>query len=274
MFDQIFLEKTSGFQRIESRSRCLNFSGARNFRDLGGYHTVDGKMTKWGMLYRSDALHRLTDNDLRFLDALRLDRIIDFRAFHEKEREPDRIPSEMGILYIEIPIADASTRIWLASRREFVKKEKTLEPARYMIESNVELATRFTPEIRQFFHELLAAKSRPVLFHCAAGKDRTGFAAAVLLRVLGVSQQKVMEDYLLTNEYFLSPYQFGLAALRFFKGKSFANGVKGFMEARPEYLEAAFHAIDQEHGSFDTYVRNGLGLSESDVRHLHQIYLT
>jgi protein-tyrosine phosphatase len=273
MFDQIAIEKVAVRKIEEVKNRHLPFSGSKNFRDLGGYRTVDGRMLKWNLLYRSDSLHKLTDSDLRYLSTLMLDRIIDFRAGHEKEKEPDRLPKDTDTRLVEIPILDASTRVWHESLKELVKNPKNINPVKYLVQTNIELATRFTPEIKQFIHELLSASGHPVLFHCAAGKDRTGFAAAILLRILGVSHETVMEDYLLTNQYYLPAYRWNLTFAQLVKGKQFAAGIRGFMEARPAYLSAAFEAIDLEHGSFDNYVHKGLGLAEKDIERLKSLYL-
>ncbi len=273
MFDEMLLEKAVITQPVVPKQRRLDFKGAKNFRDLGGYRTVDGRTVRWGLLYRSDSLNKLTDADLRHLSALCLDRVVDFRALHETEQEPDRLPVEMGIQRVGIPILDSSTGIWHNSRDEFIKNIRNIDPAHFMIKTNTELATRFVPEFMRFFGELKSAEGRPVLFHCTAGKDRTGFAAAVILRLLGVPQETVMEDYLLSNEYFLGGYKWKLVLLRLMRGKHFVNGIKGFMIAHPSYLGAAFDAIDREHGSFENYVRDGLGLSEPDVEHFKMLYL-
>ena len=274
MFDQLDLELKIGSQIFEERKRRLDFSRAKNFRDLGGYRTVDGRAVLWGVLYRSDQLQKLTSSDINHLTFLTLDRIIDFRAEHEKEEAPDCIPANSDIRIVEIPILDSSTEIWRDSHDLFLKDNlRNIDPAKFMIETNIELATRFTPQMRQFFHELFSASGRPVLFHCAAGKDRTGFAAATLLRILGVPMEVVMEDYLLSNQYYLSAYSWSLFLIRLMKGKRFSNVVKGFLEVIPAYLSAAFEAIDREFGSFEKYVRNGLGLTDQDIKHLRNLYL-
>ena len=272
MFDQIYLEKTTVEQDDQARRRHLPFSGVKNFRDLGGYQTVDGRTIRWRVLYRSDSLHKLTATDLKKLADLSLDRIIDFRAEHELAKEPDRLPINMCAIYI--PILDSSTEIWRDSREQFVKDDlRNIYPAQYMIQTNIELATRFTPQMQKFFDELVSTNGYPVLFHCAAGKDRTGFAAAILLRMLGVPQDVVLEDYLLSNRYYLSAYKRELALLHLMKGENFAAVVKGFLEVHPAYLSAAFEAIDNQHGSFENYVRVGLGLTEKDIEHLKLFYL-
>ena len=93
MHDEIDLEWVFLHPALEQQKRHLIFSGVKNFRDLGGYQTLDGKTVRWEKLYRSDDLHKLTNSDLKHLAALDLDRIIDFRAEYEKEVRPDRLPA-------------------------------------------------------------------------------------------------------------------------------------------------------------------------------------
>jgi protein-tyrosine phosphatase len=274
MYEKIYLEREIVEHYYQAWKRRLPFTGVKNFRDLGGYQTSSGRTIRWGVLYRSDSLHKLTDADLKRLASLSLDRIIDFRAEYEKAKEPDRLPANLGIRVVGIPILDSSTEIWRDSREQFIKDNlRNIDPAKYMTQTNVGLATRFTPQMRMFIYELLSANGQPVLFHCAAGKDRTGFAAAILLRILGVPQDLVMEDYLLSNQYYLSAYKWDLALLQLMKGKRFAAVVKGFLEVRPAYLSTAIEAIDYGYGSFENYARNGLGLTQKDIEQLKILYL-
>ena len=274
MHDEIDLEWVFLQPALEQQKRHLIFSGAKNFRDLGGYQTLDGKTVRWEKLYRSDDLHKLTDADLKHLAALDLDRIIDFRAEHEKKAQPDRLPSNTNICIVQIPILDGTTKIWHEFRDEWMKDNlKNIDPAKFLIGTNIELATRFTPQLRQFIQELSSANGRAVLFHCASGKDRTGYAAAIILRILGVPQKVVMDDYLLSNEYYLSAYLWNFFVLRLMKGKRVSTVAKGFFEVQPAYLSAAFEAVDREFGSFEKYVSNGLGLTEQGIELLKNSYL-
>lgn len=260
-------------QPVQKQNRHLAFSGAKNFRDLGGYRAMDGGIVRWGVLYRSDALHKLTDADLERLSALSLNRIIDFRSDYERGQEPDRLPTEEKRRYVPIPIMDASTALVQGSRDDLVKKLRGIDPQKYMNESYMGFAAQFTPAFRRFFRELIAADGRPVLFHCTAGKDRTGFAAALSLRVLGVPYETVMQDYLLTNSYFLRRYQWNLVLARLMKGRRFADAIRGFMLADPRYLSVAFETIDREYTAFEKYIHEGLEVSTLDVERLKTIYL-
>ena len=257
----------------KKHQRQLSFSGAKNFRDIGGYSTKDGATVRWNMIYRSDSLDKLTKADLKYFQALNLNRVIDFRSDNERERHPDNLPANWDIRRVNIPIEDMSTRVWHEERDEMIQNARKIEPAKYMLGTNMELATKFTPQYQQFYHELLSANGSPVLFHCTAGKDRTGFAAASLLRILGVSQEVILEDYLLTNHYLLSAYKWNLMVAGLVKGRHFANYIRGFLQAHPDYLTAAFKAAEQAHGSFEDYVRAGLGLNDKDVNRLKDMYL-
>lgn len=249
-----------------NRQRRLLFVGAKNFRDLGGHRTLDGMSVRWGVLFRSDSLHKLTDADLRKFKSLNIGTVVDFRAEHETERKPDRIPE--GVRLVKLPMEDSSTKVWHEAREDMVKNMRTLDPAEYMIRTNVELATKFTPGYRRFFREVLSSNGNPLLFHCAAGKDRTGFAAAVTMRILGVHMDAVMQDYMLTDRYLLDAYKWNLWVGSLLKGRRFTNGIRGFMKADARYLSAAFDALEAEHGSFDGYVREGLSLTGADVDRL------
>jgi protein-tyrosine phosphatase len=261
-------------QNLEpNKNRLLSFSGAKNFRDLGGYQAADGRTVRWGMLYRSDSLHKLNVADIKRLSALNIHRIIDFRSEMEARREPDRLPREWSDRLVEIPILDSTTKATQESRREFLRNLKNINPIQYMNQMNVELATKFTPQMKQFVGEVLSANGRPVLFHCAAGKDRTGFAAAILLRALGVPEEVVLQDYQLTNKYLEKGYAMALTLMRLVKGKTFSVSIGKFMQAHPEYLGAAFESINLEYGSFDGYLSQGLGLTKDDTQRLAVLYL-
>ena len=273
MYDEISIGRDFAQTQQHNFTRRLPFSGAKNFRDLGGYRAADGRSVRWGMLYRSDNLHHLADTDLTRLSALGLDRVIDFRSEREHAEEPDRLPESGATRAVHIPINDVSTVIWYEGHEEFVKNIHHVDPGQYLSQTNVELATRFTPEIQRFVREVFAARGNPVLFHCAAGKDRTGFAAALLLRIFGVPMKTILEDYLLTNQYYLPSKTWELLRLRLFKGGLYSDVVRGFMEVQPSYLQAAFDAMEREHGSFEGYLQNALGLSEHEIEHLRAVYL-
>ena len=250
--------------------RVLNFEGIANFRDVGGYETFDGRRTKWGVLYRSGNWAEASRADLKAVEQLGLHTMVDFRSSAEKEEEPDRLPDNKSFEVIEIPTLDGGDN---AVAEEIMARIENgdfegFEPDSFMVEANRALGTKFTPQYREFFQAVLAADGEPVIWHCSAGKDRAGFAAAALLRVLGVDQETVIEDYMLSKKYSVEARRNLLRMLRVVEGEEVADKLEVLMGVEREWLEAAFDEIDSEYGNFDSYVREGLQLSEADVQQL------
>jgi len=251
---------------MREANRRIAFSGARNFRDLGGYVTLDGSTVKWGVLYRSDNLAKMTNQDLEYFSALGLYRLIDFRADYEKAEEPDHLPANPGFEVVELPIFDSNSKLGPGLRQRIMAGNLDgVDPDALLMDGNAQFATEFTPQFRAFAQEVWAAQGKPVLFHCTAGKDRTGFAAAILLRILGVPQQIVLQDYLLSQAYILDAYSKNIMVLRLTKGEKIARLVEKLFGVNAAYLQAAFDTIDARYGSFAAYVSDGLGLSAADV---------
>ena len=256
-------------------SRVLNFEGIHNFRDIGGYPTRDGRTVKWGALYRSGTLHEASPSDLGYLQQLKLHTMVDFRSTAEKEEEPDQLPDPVGFQVVEIPTLDGGDN---SVANEIMARIDSgdfsdFEPESFMLEANRHFASRFTPQYRQFLQTVLAAEGEPVLWHCSAGKDRAGFAAAILLRILGVEPDVVVQDYALSKQYALDARKRDLMLLRLTKGAEAADKLEVIMGVEPEWLQAGFDQIDIDYGSFDNYVRDGLGLSEQDVARLRALLL-
>jgi protein-tyrosine phosphatase len=253
-----------------SAHRLLNFEGISNFRDLGGYPAADGRAVKWGKLYRSGHLATASNADLAGLAELQLASFIDFRSGAEKTEEPNRLPDPASFALVEIPVLDEGNRN-LFNEISTRIEEGTLgdfDPDLTMIQANRQFADEFTPQFRQFVDTVLEADGAPVLWHCTAGKDRTGFAAAVLLRILGVPQDIIMQDYLASSAPALESRRKELLMLRLFEGEETADKIAVMLGVEPAWLEAAFEQIDTTWGSFDNYVAEGLQLSAADVQRL------
>lgn len=253
-----------------SAHRLLNFEGISNFRDLGGYPAADGRAVKWGKLYRSGHLATASNADLAGLAELQLASFIDFRSGAEKTEEPNRLPDPASFALVEIPVLDEGNRN-LFNEISTRIEEGTLgdfDPDLTMVQANRQFADEFTPQFRQFVDTVLEADGAPVLWHCTAGKDRTGFAAAVLLRILGVPQDIIMQDYLASSAPALESRRKELLMLRLFEGEETADKIAVMLGVEPAWLEAAFEQIDTTWGSFDNYVAEGLQLSAADVQRL------
>jgi protein-tyrosine phosphatase len=262
---------------VEEREahRLLNFAGIDNFRDLGGYATEDGRQVKWGVLYRSGTWHGATPADTEAARSLGLATFVDFRSGAEKEMEPDQLPQPTGFDVVEIPILDEGNATMVAEIMQRIESGdfEGFDPDALMIEGNRQFATLFTPQYRQFMQAVIAADGQPVLWHCSAGKDRAGFAAAILLRILGVPAETVMRDYMASRDNALSSRRGQLRLLALFKGGDAAAKLETLLGVDEAWLQAGFDAIDDQWGGFDAYVRNGLGLTEVDIERLRDALL-
>jgi protein-tyrosine phosphatase len=250
--------------------RVLNFEGISNFRDLGGYPAVGGKQVKWGVLYRSATLADSTPADLQGLERLQLAALIDFRSAAEKQEEPNRLPEPAAFRVVEIPTLDEGNKALVGEIMERIESGNFdgFDPDQSMMTANRQFASEFTPQFRQFIHTVLEANGEPVLWHCSAGKDRTGFAAAILLRILGVPEDLVMRDYMASKQHALDARRSQLMLLRIFKGKEAADKLSVMMGVEEDWLAAAFEEIDSTWGSFDVYATRGLQLDEDDIARL------
>lgn len=255
--------------------RLLNFEGIANFRDLGGYATADGKQVRWGKLYRSGTFAQASRADLQNLPKLGLQTFIDFRSSAEQEEEANRLPEPPGFQVVNIPILDDGNKALVGEVMQRIESGDfdDFDPSQAMLQANRQFASDFTPQISEFVHTVLAADGNPVVWHCSAGKDRTGFAAAVLLRILGVPQQTVMQDYMASLEPALASRQNQIRMLRLFKGEQVAEKLQVMMGVEEAWLEAAFEQVDATWGSFDNYLHEGLQLSDKDIARLRDTLL-
>lgn len=242
--------------------RRLPLDGAYNFRDLGGYASADGRTVKWGVLYRSGALGDLSDEDVSYLARLDLARVVDFRSAAEREREPDRLPP--GPKVVERPIRGEGLDPRVLQDRVLSGDASGDELAELLVEGNRAFVTEFAPQYRAFLHALAEPGNLPTLFHCTAGKDRAGFAAALALMAVGVPRDAIMRDYLLTNRYSEDHTRSTLRVIRFASlFRADPASIRPLFEARESYLQAAFDTIDAKYGGTEAYLRDGLGVDDA-----------
>jgi protein-tyrosine phosphatase len=228
--------------------RTLALEGASNVRDLGGYRTKDGRRVKFGRIYRAAALSRLTEADAAALRQAGIGRVVDLRGGQEREHAPSRL-GEITIHPLSIePSLGASIRD-IAARREATDQDIV----GLMCRAYTAYAMDWHHRYAAMFALLLEEKAPALLFHCTAGKDRTGFGAALVLAALGVDRATVHADYLATNRLWR-----GDPELRIMLPPVVADVL---MSVRPDFLDAAFTAIIAAHGSVDTYLAERLNLT-------------
>jgi protein-tyrosine phosphatase len=229
-----------------------------NLRDIGGVRTADGRMVQRGIVYRSAALTDLADARLAAARALGIRTIIDLRRNGERNAYPT--PWEMmGSTDYWTRDHDYSDADHLARMRH---PDFTAEDGRVAMLSLYRDLPYVQSEAYAYLFRTIAEGRGPVLFHCAAGKDRTGVAAALVLWAVGVPQEAIFEDYRLTTRADLS----GLPHRRARRGLSAEQAVKfaPLFESDPDYLAAMFDAMDQRGVTIRAYLRNTLGLTDAE----------
>ena len=257
-------------ENLREDTRKLPFTGAHNFRDLGGYKTSDGKTVKWGKVYRSDNLHSLTDEDLKYMERLNIKSVVDFRSDEERNEEPDRLTPDMTPILLPIKFEPEGVTENLTRDLTF----GNLDSSNLLRDFNIILVKEFTEEYREFFRHIVDNGGEPFVLHCTAGKDRAGFGSAMILTVLGVPREKIIEDYLLTNTYVSDHVDRKLLETElktFFRADSDNLRKINFVEER--YIQAAFDTIDSHWGGMDQYISEGLNLTEEDINKIKDYYL-
>jgi protein-tyrosine phosphatase len=223
--------------------------GGSNFRDLGGHRTKDGRSVRRGTVFRSAHLGGLTDADRGQLGKLGVRTIVDLRGVSEAAETPHLIEG------LACKVVGAHIEPQLGEKLRDAVDRGTATPflmMQYLTDHYREYPRRCAPGFRTLFSTLSDGTHRPLVFHCTAGKDRTGFASALLLSLLGVHWDDVMEDYLRTNELWtghLGRYP-----------ELDLDTRAAIVEARRPYLEAAFDVVRSDFGSPEAFADKALGL--------------
>lgn len=271
-----------GIVSVDPSSRLLHIEGLENARHLGGYIGIDGRKVKDGLLIRTDALDGLSDEAIDSLaQQYPISYVVDFRMEYERERAADPAISGAQNEWITVYEMDMTDP-------ENVALMQRISEANSSLHQNVEyaktgkLATLYTEILlsergqqgyARFFDLLLQAEDA-VLWHCTHGKDRTGLAAALVLYALGVDEDTIMQDFLLTN----TSYQEDIERLRAgLKAAGYDDSVVGEAQAmagvKGEYLQAALDAVKRTYGSVEDYIRNQLAVSDEELHQLREKYL-
>lgn len=237
--------------RIAELPQDIRLEGASNLRDLGGWPTQDGRRVKRGQVFRSAALHGVTANDIATLQALGVRHIVDFRGDGERARWPTKMTD--GVTIHELTIAPTIG----ASLKDLVEDPTSTgdDVVRVMRQAYGSYIDDWHHRYAALFDLLLHEAPAPVLFHCTAGKDRTGVAAMLILAALGVDEAVIQQDYLATNRMWRRDAEVA-AGLP-------PHVADTLLTVQPAFLAAAMAAIQASHGSLDTYLRDRIGLDDA-----------
>ncbi|MEM6765611.1 MAG: tyrosine-protein phosphatase [Bacteroidota bacterium] len=249
--------------------RHIDIEGAKNIRDLGGLFTKDGYQVKWGKLFRSGDISTVSVSDYQRLIPLGINTICDFRTTVEVEEKPDNWPGLDQLSYVNIPVGEGSLM-----KEELIGKINSpdFDVVKFMVDMNRGFVKDYSAEYRDFIRLLIKEDNYPILYHCTAGKDRTGFASALVLSVLGVSREDIMDEYLMSNYYLHDTSEGMLRKAAIFFGIDHTR-LRGLMEVRQDYLRAAFDAIDSNYGSVEAYMTEALQIPSTEIDKLKEILL-
>jgi protein-tyrosine phosphatase len=256
-----------GRRRITTE-RTLWLPGGVNFRDIGGYRTYDGRITRWGQVYRAGSMAALNDDEVAYLDRLGLRLSYDLRTLEEAERQPDRLPAAATLLHRPIVGNVSRLRRIVTLYRKRHHIQEVLEAVYIvMLDQNSQI-------FADIFHTAADPANLPLVIHCTAGKDRTGLATALLLSALGVPEETVVADYTLSNHAFdvlagrMQPemrrlYSFGFGEVQ----------LRPFLLAEARTMEAALTYIRQRYGSLDWYLQKA-GVTDETLERVRDNLLT
>lgn len=256
---------------VVATERRFGMDGAPNFRDFGGYRTGTGRQVKWGFLFRSGQLSSLSAQDVELLASLELNLVFDFRRLEEQATDLSRLPREPAPRVVSLPIIPGSNSRFFEEAG--AQSDNPAAMFDFMLEINRDFAGPQAKTYRRMFREILEAADARFLVHCAAGKDRTGFAAAIILLALGVSRELVMRDYLLTARYFKPARELDRLRHKYGLEHMVAESILPMLEVHEDYLATALRYIDENHSSVEEYLEQALGVGPAELAELRGRYL-
>ena len=260
-----------------SQKRHISLEGQSNFRDIGGYKTSDGRTVKWGEVYRTGELPRLTDEDVEILKTLDLQMVHNFLLEEEiAQRGQDRLPSSTQL--VDNPIKTSADDLVLAVLEARKTGDFSVVPPDLNKEVHRILAQEGREEYAAMIRALSDPENRPFAYHCSHGVHRTGTATAILLSALGVPWETVRKDYLLSNTYRAEENDKRIEQLRGEAAKTLGvpidkvdtTNMEAFYILQGDYIDGTLEVIQQEYGSMEGYFHKGLGLSDEEVDNLRQ----
>ena len=265
-------------------NRVLDIEGGINFRDMGGYQTADGQNVKWGQIYRSGQLNRISEKGLKDIQKLSITHVFDLRSQGENELFPSLTKQLPKVNTYEHPVYFEPSEILTSNPKMPQWNElminSTPEQVKEHIKSYYPMKLYSHKGIYKKMLNTLAEDRSPLLFHCAAGKDRTGVGAAIILSLLGIDKDTIIEDYLITQRELsdkveismvggaMSGEQFGDLHNHF--GDTDPALLKPLFDADQSYIEELFQYIDETYGNFHNYVDKVLDFDQNKIDQLKE----
>lgn len=258
-----------------SQQRLLDIKNGYNFRELGGYQTEDGRFVKWNKVLRSGELSELSDSDLAFLEDYGINFDVDLRSDTERQKASDKLPKKTK--FIANPVFNSGHD---KTERQYAEQymDDATRGKQNMINSYQSMVTSPSAQkaFKNLFKTLLAnTDDGAVLFHCAQGKDRTGLSAAFFLFALGVDEETIKKDYLLSKEAMKPFIQVKIDQYsKYGMTEELRQNLHDLYTVDESYFDAAMATIKAKYGNINNFLHEFIGLTDDDVAKLKEIYLT
>ncbi len=254
----------SGEGVVVAAERRIPFEGITNFRDLGGYRTRSGRWVRWGQVFRSDALHGMSESDRALYDELGLRTVYDLRREVECAERPNPMPSR-NLPILSRPAGDDTAVTFNGTTGE--------DGERILLDIYLGHIEHAAAQFGDLFSALADPVALPAVFHCHAGKDRTGLAAALLLAALGVERKAILDDYELTTRYWQRAQREETLERMINNGLP-PEAAAGVLTAPRWVMESTLEYLDREYEDVAGYLTGPAAMSPADLRRLSDLLLT
>lgn len=277
-----------GGQAYLGAERTLPIEGLNNFRDFGGYVGAGGKRVKWGMLYRSNHLHRLSPQAVTYIESLHIQTIIDYRSANEIAKSPNDFVGEKRTCHLDAAAQTAELaaqfsaepsnedRMLIESVIRDIPAELINGQGQQVLEQyrNFVTSEKSKTAFKAMIEVLLDKDNSPHIQHCRGGKDRTGYGALLVLSMLGVSEGEIIADYMLTQANRLERNEVKMAAYRkITDDQNVLDYLHTLIDTRESFIIEVFNTMKQHSGSVADYIRQELGFSEADFIRMQENFL-
>ena len=266
---------------LMSYRRLLPLEGGSNFRDMGGYPTVDGRTVKRGLLFRSGAMTGLTQEDQNYLEQFGFAAVMDLRSSEEIDLYPNHWASNADVDYLSVPYSILELMAQVAEESESLADTQDYS-AMYLTMTDM-----LKPQLKTYFDALLNEQT-PMVVNCSAGQDRTGVTSALLLSVLGVDEDLVIEDYLLSTDFrrplvesgdvdleeAAKTNAFAAVMLEYGEGQDTSRANPLVTAQGKPFLRFTLDTLTARYGSIEAFLTKELGLGSADLQRLRDLYLT
>ena len=264
----VSVSPAGGGSGLVAAERRVVLEGAVNFRDLGGYATADGRRTRWGCVFRSDAFHALTDEDRAQFAELGLRVIYDLRSDSERVAQPNLVPEDGTLRSVELALSAGED-----AAGALPPLEQLQEGAGFVLDLYRGLLSHGAPVFGTLLSGLAERGALPAVFHCLWGKDRTGVAAALLLSALGVPDADVVDDYLLT-ERFRSQGEVVAALQRLELAGVPPEAAAGVVASSGWVMDTVLSELRERHGGVEGYLLGPAGMTPASLGELRRLLVT